>query len=234
MAVRMISDFKVSDIVAAKPGINKYGGKHIYLNGPNKSRLMFQLPPLKAIVGLSTKTGDDGKPQHSIPLSMDHPDVVKAFSELDNYCLDLIAANSEFLLGKKMTREVLEAGDSWKPKVKPPKDEKYAPLLDMKPVVDRKTGEIQTEAYNSKREAVSLDTLEKGQRVSCIIEISQIWKSSMGVGVSVRLHQVMFAPTTKLAPCAFLAPADEPVADSASERSAEEEDEEEAEASESE
>jgi hypothetical protein len=44
----------------------------------------------------------------------------------------------------------------------------------------------------------------------------------------------MFAPTTKLAPCAFLAPADEPVADSASERSAEEEDEEEAEASESE
>jgi hypothetical protein len=239
MAVRMISEFKVSDIAASKPGLNKYGGKYIYLNGPNKSRLMFQMPPLKAIVGLSSKVGDDEKTQYSMPLSMDHPDVVRAFSELDNYCLDLIAANSEFLLGKKMTREVLEAGDSWKPKVKPPKDEKYAPLLDMKPIVDRKTGEIQTEAYNSKRELVPLNTLEKGQRVSCIIEISQIWKSSMGVGVSVRLHQVMFAPTTKLAPCAFLASADEPVADSASERSAdeaveEEEAEEEAEESASE
>jgi len=227
MAVRMISEFKVSDIVASKPGVNKYGGKYIYLNGPNKGRLMFQLPPLKAIVGLSTKVGDDGKTQYSMPLSMDHPDVVRAFSELDNYCLDLIAANSEFLLGKKMTREILEAGDSWKPKVKPPKDEKYAPLLDMKPMTNKTTGEIQTEAYNSKRELVPLETLEKGQRVSCIIEISQIWKSSMGVGVSIRLHQVMFAPTTKLAPCAFLATADEPVADSGSERSTDEIEEEE-------
>ena len=226
MAVRMISEFKVSDIVASKPGVNKYGGKYIYLNGPNKGRLMFQLPPLKAIVGLSTKVGDDGKTQYSMPLSMDHPDVVRAFSELDNYCLDLIAANSEFLLGKKMTREILEAGDSWKPKVKPPKDEKYSPLLDMKPITNKTTGEIQTEAYNSKRELVPLESLEKGQRVSCIIEISQIWKSSMGVGVSIRLHQVMFAPTTKLAPCAFLATADEPVADSGSERSTDEVEEE--------
>jgi hypothetical protein len=41
------------------------------------------------------------------------------------------------------------------------------------------------------------------------------------VGVSIRVHQVMFAPTNKLKPCAFLAAADEPVDDAKSEGSVE-------------
>lgn len=208
MALRMITDFKVSDIVSSAVTANKYGGKAIYLNGPGRSRLMFQLPPLKAIVGL--KESEIAPGTWNMPLSLDNEAVLKVFQDLENFTIDSIVANSEALTGKKLTRELVLAGDSWKPFIKPSKKDGYAPLLRMAPQVDRVSKKFLTEAYNSNREPVPLESLDKGQRVSCIIEIASIWKSTMGYGLSIRLHQVMFAPTTKLAPCAFLAAADEP------------------------
>lgn len=208
MALRMITDFKVSDVVSSTVTSNKYGGKAIYLNGPGRSRLMFQLPPLKAIVGL--KESDIAPGTWNMPLSLDNEAVLKVFQELENFTIDSIVANSTELAGKKLTRESILSGDSWKPFIKTSKKEGYAPLLRMAPQVDRNTKKFITEAYNSSRELVPLETLDKGQRVSCIIEVASIWKSTMGYGLSIRLHQVMFSPTTKLAPCAFLAPADEP------------------------
>lgn len=209
MALRMITDFKVSDIVLSPVTANKYGGKAIYLNGPGRSRLMFQLPPLKAIVGLKESEIMPGS--WNMPLSLDNEAVLKVFQDLENFTIDTIIANSVELTGKKLTRELIVSGDSWKPFIKESKKDGYAPILRMAPQVDRVTKKFTTEAYNSSRDAVSLDTLDKGQRVSCIIEVAQIWKSTMGYGLSIRLHQVMFSPTTKLSPCAFLAPADEPV-----------------------
>jgi hypothetical protein len=205
----MITDLKVSEIVCSGVSSNKYGGKAIYLNGPGRSRLMFQIPPLKAIVGL--KESELAPGSWNMPLSLDNEAVLKVFQDLENFTVDTIVANSEALTGKKLTRELVLAGDSWKPFIKASKKEGYAPLLRMAPQVDRATKKFITEAYNSNREPVPLDSLDKGQRVSCIIEVASIWKSTMGYGLSIRLHQVMFAPTTKLAPCAFLAAADEPV-----------------------
>jgi hypothetical protein len=209
MALRMITDLKVSEIVCSGVTSNKYGGKAIYLNGPGRSRLMFQIPPLKAIVGL--KESEIAPGTWNMPLSLDNEAVLKVFQDLENFTIDTIVANSEALTGKKLTRELVLAGDSWKPFVKAAKKDGYSPILRMAPQVDRATKKFTTEAYNSNRELVPLETLDKGQRVSCIIEISQIWKSTMGYGLSIRLHQVMFSPTTKLAPCAFLPAADEPV-----------------------
>ena len=207
MSLRMITDLKVSDIVCSGVTANKYGGKAIYLNGPGRSRLMFQLPPLKAIVGL--KESEIAPGTWNMPLSLDNDAVLKVFQDLENFTIDTIVANSTDLTGKKLTRELIVSGDSWKPFLKNSKKEGYAPLLRMAPQVDRVTKKFLTEAYNSNREPVPLESLDKGQRVSCIIEISQIWKSTMGYGLSIRLHQVMFAPSSKLAPCAFL-PASEP------------------------
>ena len=207
MALRMITDFKVSEIVASAVTSNKYGGKAIYLNGPGRSRLMFQIPPLKAIVGL--KESDIAPGTWNMPLSLDNEAILKVFQDLENFTIETILANSEALTGKKLTREVLLAGDSWKPFIKPSKKEGYSPILRMAPQVDRTTKKFITEAYNFNREAVPLESIEKGQRVSCIIEIASIWKSTMGYGLSIRLHQVMFAPSSKLAPCAFL-PSSEP------------------------
>jgi hypothetical protein len=212
----MITSFNVSDISVSGVISNKYGGKAIYLNGPNKSRLMFQLPALKAIVGV--KESEKAPGTYQMPLSLDNPAVLKVFQDIDNFALDTIAANSQDFLGKKMTREVIEAGDSWKPLVKPSKKPEYPPTLTLKPWYetgkDGAKSTLKTEAYTSDRLPTDLFSMEKGSRVSVIIEISQVWKSPLGFGVSLRLHKVMFAPTTKLSGCAFLPEADAPVAES--------------------
>lgn len=202
----MITDLKVSEIVSSGVNTNKYGGKAIYLNGPGRSRLMFQLPPLKAIVGL--KESELAPGTWLMPLALDNEAVLKVFQDLENYTVDMIVNNSMDLTGKKLTRDLIVNGDSWKPFIKVAKKEGYSPILRLNAQFDKLSKKFLTEAYNSSREPVPLESLDKGQRVSCIVEVAQIWKSTMGYGLSLRLHQVMFAPSTKLAPCAFLPPSE--------------------------
>jgi hypothetical protein len=143
---------------------------------------------------------------------------VAALQALDERALDFITENSNELLGKKMSREVIKEG-IYKPLVRPSSKEGYAPTMNLKVLM--KDGVIATEAYSAARQPVPLTDLEKGQSVSAIIDINQIWRTPAGVGVTVRVHQVMFAPTNKLKPCAFLAAADEPVETAPSEGSVE-------------
>ena len=210
MALRMFSTFQSSDVVFGDIRKNKSGGKTVYLNAAGGSKLIFQLPQLRAFVGLSSFKNDKGEIQSwSLPLSLDNPDLVESFKALDDRVLDFVEANSEAFFGKKMSRSVLVDGDKYKPIIKKAK-EGYSPSLNLK-VLTNSDGSFSTEAYNSNRESVSLSEVAKGQTVSAIIEIGSIWCSPLGVGVSIRVHQVMLAPTTKLKPCAFLAAADEPV-----------------------
>jgi len=213
----MFSTFNASDITFSDVRKNAKGGKTVYLNAVGGGKLLFQLPQLRAPFGLSEyKDEKTGSTSYSLPLSMDKPDVLEAFSKLDAKVLDFLASKSEEILGKKMSREVIAEG-VYKSPIKPSSKDGYAPVLSLKVVTSYKDGSIETEAYNSNREAVPLTDIEKGQTVSAIIEINQIWRTPAGVGVTVRVHQVMFAPTNKLKPCAFLAPADEPVDDAKSE-----------------
>jgi Family of unknown function (DUF5871) len=213
MAVRMFTTFNASDVTFSDVRKNAKGGKAVYLNAAGGGKLIFQLPQLRAPFGLSSFTDEkSGSTSYSLPLSMDKPEVLEAFSKLDAKVLDFIASKSEEILGKKMSREVIAEG-VYKSCIKPSTKDGYAPILNLKVMTSYKDGSIETEAYNSKRESVPLSDLEKGQTVSVIIEINQIWRTPAGVGITVRVHQVMFAPTNKLKPCAFLAPADEPVDD---------------------
>jgi hypothetical protein len=213
----MFSSFNASNVTFSDVRKNAKGGKAVYLNAAGGGKLIFQLPQLRAPFGLSEfKDEKSGAVSYSLPLSLDKPEVLEAFSKLDIRVLDYITEHSEELLGKKMTREVIAEG-LYKSPVKPSAKEGYAPILNLKVLTNPKDGSLATEAYNSKREPVPLSDLEKGQALSAIIEINQIWRTPAGVGVSVRVHQVMFAPTNKLKPCAFLAPADEPVSDKGSE-----------------
>ena len=213
MALSMFSTFKATDVKFSDIRKNAKGGKAVYLNQVGGGKLIFQLPQLRAPFGLSEyKDEASGRVSYTLPLSLDKPEVLEAFSKLDARVLDYITEHSEELLGKKMSREVISEG-MYKSPVKAATKEGYAPILNLKVITDPKTGSPATEAWNSKRESVPLTTLEKGQALSAIVEINQIWRTPAGVGVSIRVHQVMFAPTNKLKPCAFLAPADEPVSD---------------------
>jgi len=211
MAVRMFSTFNASDVTFSDVRKNAKGGKAVYLNAAAGGKLIFQLPQLRAPFGLSTFTDEaSGRVSYSLPLSMDKPEVLEAFAKLDEHVLNFITERSEELLGKKMSREVISEG-MYKSPIKPSTKEGYAPILNLKVITNIKDGSVATEAYTAQRQSVPLDSLEKGQALSAIIEINQIWRTPAGVGVSIRVHQVMFAPTNKLKPCAFLAPAEEPV-----------------------
>jgi hypothetical protein len=219
MALSMFSTFNATDVKFSDIRKNAKGGKAVYLNSNAGQKLIFQLPALRAPFGLSDFKDDQGKVQsYSLPLSLDKPEVVAALQALDERALDFITENSNELLGKKMSREVIKEG-IYKPLVRPSSKEGYAPTMNLKVLM--KDGVIATEAYSAARQPVPLTDLEKGQSVSAIIDINQIWRTPAGVGVTVRVHQVMFAPTNKLKPCAFLAAADEPVETTPSEGSVE-------------
>jgi hypothetical protein len=219
MALSMFSTFNSNDVKFSDVRKNAKGGKAVYLNSNAGQKLIYQLPALRAPFGLGDFKDDQGKVQsYSLPLSLDKPELVAAFQSLDEKALDFIAENSAELLGKKMSREVIKEG-IYKPLVKPSSKEGYAPILNLKVLM--KDGAIATEAYNSSRQPASLTDLEKGQAVNAIIDINQIWRTPAGVGITIRVHQVMFAPTNKLKPCAFLATADEPVETAESEGSVE-------------
>jgi hypothetical protein len=210
MALQMFTAFDASNVTFSDVRKNAKGGKAVYLNAVGGSKLIFQLPQLRAPFGLSTFTDEaTGRVSYTLPLSLDKPEVLEAFSKLDARVLDYITDHSEELLGKKMSREVISEG-MYKSPIKPSSKEGYAPTLNLKVITSIKDGSIATEAYNAQRQPVPLTDLEKGQSLSAIIELNQIWRTPAGVGVSVRVHQVMFAPTNKLKPCAFLAPAEEP------------------------
>jgi hypothetical protein len=213
MALQMFSTFNASNVTFSDVRKNAKGGKAVYLNQVGGSKLIFQLPQLRAPFGLSEyKDEASGRISYTLPLSLDKPEVLAQFAALDERVLTFITEHSEEILGKKMSREVISEG-MYKSPVKPSTKEGYAPILNLKVVTSLKDGSIATEAYNAQRQSVPLTDLEKGQALSAIVEINQIWRTPAGVGVSIRVHQVMFAPTNKLKPCAFLAPAEEPVSD---------------------
>ena len=211
MAVRLFNAFNSADVTFSDVRKNAKGGKAVYLNAVGGGKLIFQLPQLRAPFGLSEyKDEQTGRVSYSLPLSLDKPEMLEALAKFDARVLDYITEHSEALLGKKMSREVIAEG-MYKSPVKPSAKEGYAPVLNLKVLTNAKDGSVATEAYTAQREQVPLTSLEKGQVVSAIVEFNQIWRTPAGVGVSVRVHQVMFAPTNKLKPCAFLPTEEEPV-----------------------
>jgi hypothetical protein len=102
----------------------------------------------------------------------------------------------------------------------------YAPTLKLK-MMTGANGDFTAEAYDSSRKLLKLtpDSLEKGQGVVTIIEVNQIWFIDNKFGISVRLQQMLLAPTNKLKGFGFI---DQPAVEAAPSDTADaEEDEEE-------
>jgi len=202
--VRRISDFDVSSVTFSAVRKNTMGGKVVYLNGAGNTKLLFQLPQLRAPYGMSSFTdAATGRTTYSLSLSLDNPEIAEKFKELDDKVVDFVHSNCVSCLGKQYKKDVMREA-LFKSSVTPSKGD-YSPTLKLK-MMTTPSGSFTAEAYDSNRKLIELtaDSLEKGQGVLSIIEINQIWFIDNKFGLSVRLQQIMFAPTNKLKGFGFL------------------------------
>jgi hypothetical protein len=200
-SVNKFSNFSVSDVKFSELKKNKMGGKAIYLNSQSGGKLMFQMPQLKAPYGLSSFTdAASGKTTYSLDLSLDDANVEQKFRELDDSILDYVAEHAQEFLGKIYKKDVIREA-LYKPLVKPSKGN-YAPTLKLK-VPTRPDGSFEPMAWTMDQKQTELDKLGKSTMVHTIININSIWFIDNKFGVSVRLEQVLFSPSSKLSSFAF-------------------------------
>ena len=212
MNVQLSNEFDASNVTFSNLRKNKNGGKTVYLSSKSTGKLLIQLPYLRAPFGLSSFVDEATKrTSYSLDLSFDaeNTDLQKKFEALDAVVLDAVVKNSKEWLGKIYNVAVLKEA-LYKPLVRPGKGD-YPSTIKLKILVDAKTGGFVPEAYNHQREKVSLDSIEKGQKLLTIIDLNQIWFIDNKFGVSARLQQVLLEPSKKLPTFAFRG-IEEPVA----------------------
>ena len=169
---------------------------------------------MRAPFGLSSYTDETTKKtSYSLDLSFDgesdSQELEEKLKTLDDYIIETVAVNSQEWLGKKYKADMLRE-TLYTPLVRPGKDA-YPSKIKLKIITDMKTDEFIPEAYNSQRERVPLDSIEKGQKVMCIVDLNQIWIVGNKFGVSMRLQQCLLEPSKKLPAFAFQGVADEDI-----------------------
>ena len=194
-----------SNIAFSELRKNAKGGKTVYLSGgKGKEKITVQFPKLRAPFGLSEFVDQNsGNSSYSLDLSLENkPELLAKLQAIDEAVVKQVATNSKEWLGKKHTETVVR-DVLYRPLVKQPNDDKYAPTIKLKILKDR-DGTFVPECYNNKKQRVDLDTLEKGQSVTAIATIPQMWIIDGKFGVTMRLHMARFSPTNKLTGYSFL------------------------------
>lgn len=206
LTIQQASEFNPSSVGFSKLRKNKNGGKAVYLNGDNNRKLYIQLPFMRSPYGLSAYTDEaSGRTSYSLDLSFDSDNadamaLHDKLKQLDDIIVETVAKNSKEWLGKEFNVAVLREA-LYKPLVRPGKDQ-YPATLKLK-ILTKPDGSFVPEAYNTKRDNVSLDTIEKGQKVLTIVDLNQIWFIDNKFGVTVRLQQALIEPSAKLPSFAF-------------------------------
>ncbi|QIG59902.1 hypothetical protein [Dishui Lake phycodnavirus 4] len=200
------NNFDISAVGFSKLRKNKSGGKAVYLNVGEK-KLFLQLPCMRSPYGLSTYTDEaSGRTSYSLDLSFDPENadamvLCEKLTQLDNIIIDTVVKNSKEWLGKSYNATVCREA-LYKPLVRPGK-EQYPSSIKLK-ILTKDGGEFVPEAYTPDRQRVPLDRVEKGQKVTCIVDFVQIWFIDNKFGVTVRLQQVLLEPSAKLPAFAFI------------------------------
>ena len=206
LTIQRSSDFSPAAVQFSKLRKNKNGGKAVYLNAGDNKKLYIQFPFMRSPYGLSAFTDEStGRTSYSLDLSFD-PDNEEAMAlhnklkELDDIIVNTVAANSKEWLGKEFNVEVLKQA-LYKPMVRPGK-EQYPATIKLK-ILTKPDGSFVPEAYSMQKQPVSLDTIEKGQKVCAIVDLNQIWFIDNKFGVTIRLQQTLIEQSAKLPSFAF-------------------------------
>ena len=203
---QLAMNFDTNSIAFSKLRKNRNGGKAVYLNGAGNNKLFLELPFMRSPFGLSTFVDESTKKtSYSLDLSFDKNDeqLIKLqdiFKKFDEKVIKMVAENSQEWLGKVYNVNVIEQA-LYKPLVRAGKGD-YASTIKLK-VLTKENGDFVPEAYNMSRQTVPLDSIEKGQKVKCIIDLNQIWFIDNKFGISARVLQVLLEPSKKLPSFAF-------------------------------
>ena len=206
LTIQTVSEFDPKSVQFSKFRRNKNGGKSVYLNRGDNKKIYLQLPFMRSPYGLSAFTDEGtGRTSYSLDLSFDAEnteamELHKKLQELDDVIVDTVAANSKEWLGKEFNKAVLKEA-LYKPIVKPGK-EQYAPTIKLK-ILTKPDGGFVPECYSMQKQPVELDSIEKGQKVCAIVDLSQIWFIDNKFGVTIRLQQALFEQSAKLPSFAF-------------------------------
>ena len=206
LTIQRSSDFSPASVQFSKLRKNKNGGKTVYLNSGDNKKIYIQFPFMRSPYGLRSFTDEGtGRTSYSLDLSFD-PDNDDAMSlhnklkELDDIIVNTVAKNSKEWLGKDFNVEVLKQA-LYKPMVRPGK-EQYPSTIKLK-ILTKPDGSFVPEAYSMQKQAVTLDTIEKGQKCMAIIDLNQIWFIDNKFGVTIRLQQTLLEQSAKLPSFAF-------------------------------
>ena len=206
LTIQRSSEFSANSVGFSKLRKNKNGGKTVYLNAGDNKKLYLQLPFMRSPYGLSAFTDEGtGRTTYSLDLSFDAENegamqLHDSLKELDELIVNTVAENSKECLGKEFNVAVLREA-LYKPIVRPGK-EPYPSTLKLK-IATKPDGTFVPEAYNVRKEPVTLDTIEKGQKCMAIVDVSSIWFIDNKFGVTIRLQQTLLEQSTKLPSFAF-------------------------------
>jgi len=202
------SEFEPESVIfsSLKKNTNN-AGKSVFINLENNKSLLVQFPVMKAPFGFSSFTDDaTGRVSYSLPLSFDRnspeaSELKDKLSVLDDLVIQNVENNSKEWLGKKYNSVVMRDA-LYKSIVSQPKDEQYDPTVKIK-VLCKQDGNFMPNFYDSKKEKVSPEIIEKGQRVICIVRISSIWFVDNKFGVGIKLEQCLIKESDRLPAFAF-------------------------------
>jgi hypothetical protein len=206
LTIQQSSEFSPANVQFSKLRKNKNGGKAVYLNAGDNKKLYLQFPFMRSPYGMSAFTDEStGRTSYSLDLSFD-PDNEEAMAlheklkELDDIIVNTVAANSQEWLGKEFNVEVLKQA-LYKPMVRPVK-EQYPSTIKLK-ILTKPDGTFVPESYSMQKQAVPLDSIEKGNKAMAIVDLNQIWFIDNKFGVTIRLQQALFEQSAKLPSFAF-------------------------------
>tara|TARA_Y100000389_G_scaffold64099_1_gene60107 strand:- start:474 stop:1160 length:687 start_codon:yes stop_codon:yes gene_type:complete len=206
LAIKEISKFSPASVGFSTLRKNKNGGKTVYINSGDNKKNYIQFPFMRSPFGLSTFTDEGtGRTTYSLDLSFDSDNedamlVHSKLKELDEIIVNTVAKNSKEWLGKEFNVAVLKEA-LYKPMVRPGK-EQYPSTMKLK-ILTKPDGTFVPEAYTMQRESTPVDSIEKGQKVMCIVDLSSIWFIDNKFGVTMRLQQCLLEQSTKLPSFAF-------------------------------
>lgn len=176
---------------------NKMGGKMVRITyGPNKQPIKIQTPELYLPFGVGTytdeKTGECTQSMDVAFRGYEEDAKVKAFynvmQDIDRKLVTTCVERSSEWLGKSMSTEVIR--EFFRPLVKPPKDEKYSPLMRIKVVPLNRSGQTpKIFDVHDVRDAKDLAYMVKGTVAKFIITIPFVWFVNKTFGGSNRLFQ---------------------------------------------